>query len=55
MFLGAWRMFTSTLDVDSASVLDKLPKITALIFAHVQPKTVYDHAGLNKFFLGRFL
>lgn len=55
MFLGAWRMFTSILDVNSDSVLDKLPEITGLVFAHVQPKTVFDHAGLNKFFLERFL
>lgn len=48
-------MFTSMVDVNSHSVLDKLPEITGLVFAHVKPNTVFDHAGLNKFFLGHFL
>jgi hypothetical protein len=54
MFLGAWRAFTSII-TDSGPVIDGLPEITNLVFAHVSPKTVFDHAGLNKFFFQRFL
>jgi hypothetical protein len=54
MFLGAWRAYTSFL-TGSRPVIERLPEITNIVFAHVLPKTVFDHAGLNKFFFERFL
>ncbi|KAJ9119165.1 hypothetical protein QFC22_003657 [Naganishia vaughanmartiniae] len=65
MFLGAWRAYTSILygTEDSStpdptstpaatheSLLDRLPEITRLVFAHVPAKNLFDHAGLNKWF-----
>ncbi|KAJ9110104.1 hypothetical protein QFC19_001775 [Naganishia cerealis] len=62
MFLGAWRTYTSILyDANEAvsdpsstatprSVMDRVPEIARLIFAHVSSDTLFDHAGLNKWF-----
>lgn len=60
MFLGAWAAYTSQImqlpDVtDTIPVVDALPEISRIIFAHVSPSDVYDHAGLSSFFFNNSL
>lgn len=60
MFLGAWAAYTNQImqhpDVaNTTPVMDQLPEITRLIFAHVPPSEVYDHAGLSSFFFNNSL
>lgn len=60
MFLGAWASYTNQImqlpDIeDSSPVVDQLPEISRLIFAHVPPSEVYDHAGLSGFFFNNSL
>lgn len=54
MWLGSWRVFTSIIADTFGPVLGRLPEVTRLVFAHVPARTVFDHAGLNKFFFERF-
>ncbi|KAJ9116168.1 hypothetical protein QFC20_000848 [Naganishia adeliensis] len=55
MFLGAWASYTNQIMQlpdfrDASPVVDQLPEINRLIFAHVTPSEVFDHAGLSGFF-----
>lgn len=60
MFFGAWASYTNQImqlpDFTNASpVVDQLPEINRLIFAHVTPSEVFDHAGLSGFFFNNSL